>query len=166
MRIERTPGRLVLRDSAAMVRGLGVAFVASGTFCLGGGVLGLGDAPVPAGARLALLVIGAAHLAGGLWTVHSHGATRAVFELASGRASVETRALFRTRREDFSIRHAAGVFVREEKDSDGDRWCTLHLLLRDGRIVRLNAVPARGPERLEQAAAALRELLPLPAARR
>ncbi|HEU0052787.1 MAG TPA: hypothetical protein VFQ39_06405, partial [Longimicrobium sp.] len=157
MRISAEPDRLVVRDTPGCVWALALMFVASGTLVTTGAFLGFdpGDAQ-PAWARGVMLLIGVAHLGGGLWFLRTTPATLLVADRARGTLALRVRGLRRADYEVFRLADLRAVEVLEEKDSDGDPTFTLRLWLADGRVIPLHSVPGRDRASCERAAGTLR----------
>ncbi|HUR93330.1 MAG TPA: hypothetical protein VMY76_02020 [Gemmatimonadales bacterium] len=142
---------------------LGLAFVASGTFVLGLPLVADEWAGFGIWERLGIVAIGVSHLAGGLWTIRHHAATRVELDRARGtgmhrvhRPGVRQAAVCRFRLADVRALH-----VREERDSDGDLLYAVDLVLSDGRNLPLQSHPAVNVAAARERAAEIRAFLGL-----
>lgn len=129
-----------LADARGCLAAFGGLFVLSGLTAL---VLGLTDPGIGGLERLAVVGIGAAHLAGGLWM--GVGESRDA-EADAGGVTISDRRWLRpavTRRVD--EREVEAVVLVEERDSDGDATFAPALRLRTGERVALTtqSVPSR-----------------------
>ena len=165
MRLTESPGRLVLSDTPGCIWVLGLAFVGSGTLVLTVPVFAPEWATFVWWERLAVLAIGASHLAAGLWTIRLHPATRLELDRARG------AGLHRVRHPGqraptittFRLTEVRDVALVESRDSDGDPVFALRLRLSEGREVQLQGHPAPGREQARGRADVLRRFLGLPA---
>ena len=79
MRVTASDTSLVVSDSPGCLWLFGAVFVASGTFVLARAMFSSDFERFKLWEEIAVLAIGIAHLAAGLWTVRTHAATRTVF---------------------------------------------------------------------------------------
>jgi len=165
MQITASTSRLVAADTPWGIWLLGLAFVGSGTFVLGLPLVAHEWAGFGAWERLGVLAIGASHLAGGLWTIRHHAATRLELDRARGtgmhlvrRPGVRQATVVR-----FRLSDVRALLVREERDSDGDLLYAVHLVLSDGRDLPLQAQSRIGSAPARQGAGEIMTFLGLPA---
>jgi hypothetical protein len=168
VRIIETGDRLELRDVPGVLWVLGSVFVASGTFVL--------TAPVWADEwrdfglweRLAVLLIGVAHVGGGLFTAGQPRATVTELDRARGLGARRERRLW-SRWEpsrdsapgEFPLADVRAVEVVRSKDSDGDPVFQARLRLARGESVWLQAQPASGEAHANENAERVRRFLRL-----
>lgn len=163
MRISQSSFRLVARDTPGCLWLFGLVFVASGTFVLVAAPLSEEWADFVGWERTAILAIGIAHLAAGLFLIRHTPAT--VLELDRTRGTGIHRLRHPGDREwkatHFRLADVRGVMVHEERDSDGDPAFTVQLLLADGRELRLHGalMPSQAPA--EARAAEIRRFIGL-----
>ena len=165
LRIDDSAERLVVRDTPWGLWTFGAVFVTSGLATLSVPLLSSEWSGLSVWQRLAVLAIGAAHLAAGLWTIGRHAATVTQVDRATGDAvHVVRRPFERTRAvTDFHAADVRTVALRTSPDSDGDPMYALELWLSGSRVLPLQAQPAHGRERAEERATRLRAALGLPA---
>jgi hypothetical protein len=168
VRIIETRDRLELRDVPGVLWVLGLVFVASGTFVL--------TAPVWADEwrdfglweRLAVFLIGVAHVGGGLYTAGQPHATITELDRARGCGARRERRLW-SRWEpsrdsapgEFALAEVRAVEVVRSKDSDGDPVFQARLRLARGESVWLQAQPASGEALATENAERVRRFLGL-----
>ncbi len=142
-----------LADARGCLAAFGSLFVLSGLTAI---TLGLTDAGPTGLERLVAVLIGAAHLAGGLWVGfgESRDATADTDGVTIRSRSWRARTLRRV-----DEREIAAVRLAEEPDSDGDPTFAPVLLLQTGEQVPLTtqSTPSR-EEALDAAAAVARRI--------
>src|SRR5215204_1470374 len=127
MRIIETGSRLVLRDVPIGLWLFGLMFVSSGSFVLTAPLWAKEWGGFRFWERLAVIAIGVAHLAGGLFTAGQARATVTELDRATNRGSQRVRRLwsrwqgaFGTERTEFALGDARAVEIVHSKDGDGD----------------------------------------------
>ena len=163
MKITERDGRLEVVDTPGCLWLFGFVFVASGLFVLSIPFTSTQWATFPLWERAAVLAIGAAHLAGGLWTVRRHAATRTELDPATRRGTHRvqqpgTRVATVT---TFELADVRAVEVRHHTDSDGDPMYQLVLWLSRSRTLLLQSQPAHGEAQARGHADAIRRFLKL-----
>ena len=168
MRLIETGDRLVLRDVPGVIWVLGLVFVASGSFVLSAPLWADEWRDFGVWPRLAILVIGVAHVGGGLFTAGQPRATVTELDRAQGRGARRVRRLWS--RWESSLDSAPGEFpladvraveVVRSKDSDGDPVFQLRLRLARGESLWLQSQPASGEARATENAERVRRFLGL-----
>jgi hypothetical protein len=164
MRLTDTGTRLVAADTPGALWVLGLAFVASGTLVLSVPLFADEWATFGIWERLAVLAIGLSHLAGGLYTIRMHPATRVELDRMGGAGTHHVRkpgervgAVTR-----FRLADVRDVGVLETKDSDGDPVFEVRMRLSDGRELHLQGHPDHGRAAAREQAAAIRRFVGLP----
>ena len=163
MKITETSGRMVVTDTPGCLWLFGLAFIGSGTLVLTVPFLGREWPSFHLWERAAVVVIALSHLAGGLWMVRRHAATRTELDRTSGIGT------HRVRRPGsrvpvvtvFSLADVRGVDVRQAQDSEGDPMFQLRLWLAASRVLLLQSQPAHGEAQARKSAAAIRRFLAL-----
>lgn len=165
MRLTDSGTRLVAADTPGSIWILGLVFVASGTLVLCVPLFADEWAAFGPWERIAVFAIGLSHLAGGLYTIRLHPATRVELDRAGGAGThlvrhPGDRVGSVTR---FRLADVRDVGVVQEKDSDGDPVYLIRMLLTDGRELRLQGHPSHGETSAREQAAAIRRFVGLPA---
>ena len=165
MRITESPTRLTIADTPTAVWTLGAAFVGSGLLTLSVPITVADWAGLRAWERAAVLAIGASHLAGGMFTIGHHPATRTEMDRATGLGTHRVRRAWRRPgpvETPFPLADVRAVEVVRSRDSDGDPAFQLRLWLVGSRRLWLQAHPANGEAPAEERAARVRRFLGLP----
>ena len=165
MRIVAAGDRLELRDTPGAMWVLGLVFVASGLFVLAMPLVADEWAGFAWWERLAILAIGAAHLAGGLSFALAPAATRTVLDRSTGLGAQRVRTLARRppSHVEFRLAEVRSVEVVRSTDSDGDPTFQLRLWLAGSRPLWLQAQPQLGEAHAQAQAARIRDFLGLAA---
>jgi len=164
MRIIETDSRLVLRDVPAVFWLFGLVFVASGSFVLASPLWASEWRELRLWVRLAILTIGVAHLAGGLYVAGQMHATVTDLDRATNRGSQRVRRLWSRwrRRTEFALGDARAVEIVQSRDSDGDPMYQLRLWLAGSESLWLQAQAVHGGEaRVREQAERVRHFLRL-----
>ena len=163
MRISETADCLTLRDVPMGIWLLGMAFVASGAFVLSIPFWSRDWQLFGGWERVAVILIGAGHLAGGSYTVLRATATRTELDRSSGmgRHTVRLAWWLGTRRAQFALADARAVEIVRSADNDGDPIFQLRLWLAGSRHLWLVGQPVRGEERVLAHAERIRAFLGL-----
>ena len=169
MRIIETDSRLVLRDVPTVFWLFGLVFVASGSFVLASPLWASEWRDFRLWVRLAILTIGVAHLAGGLYVAGQMRATVTELDRATSRGSQRVRRLwsrwrgaFGAERTEFTLGDARAVEIVQSKDSDGDPMYQLRLWLAGSESLWLHAQAVHGGEaRVREQAERVRHFLGL-----
>jgi len=161
MRITEAGGRMVITDTPGCLWLFGLAFIASGTLVLTVPLLGSDWSSFHRWEKAAVVVIGLSHLAGGLWTVRRHRATRTELDRTSGVGTHRVRqpGSLSPTVTIFSLADIRGVDIRQDKDGDGDPMFQLRLWLAASRVLLLQSQPAHGERMARENAAAIRRFL-------
>jgi hypothetical protein len=161
MRISESPDRMILSDVPGAMWLLGGVFVLSGSFLLSVPLWSADWRMFGLLARTAVLVIGAAHLAGGIVSVRQPAATRAVLDRTCATGVIEVRRLWRRapHRTDFALADARSIEIVRSTDSEGDPMFQLRLWLSGSRMLWLQAQAVRGEARVREEAARVRRFL-------
>ena len=115
MRIEESPGRLVVRDNPALFWGFYSLFLAAG----GGSIyLAWTAAPDPT-TRWIAGAIGLGNLAGGLYMLRKEPASVVELDRAAGTLRLTRWGLFGRRREELPLAGATGAEIETSEHSDG-----------------------------------------------
>ena len=168
MRISETADRLVLDDVPMAIWLLGAAFVASGSFVLSLPLVSTDWSRMGFWPRAAIVVIGASHLAGGLYTLLRAASTRTELDRGRGIGRHVVRGPWRTKvgQEQFALDDARTLEIVRSTDSDGDPMFQLRLWLSGSRRLWLMAQPVHGEQRVLEKAERIRRFLGLPGAAR
>src|SRR5688572_149921 len=164
MRIIETDSRLVLRDVPTVFWLFGLVFVASGSLVLASPLWASEWRELRLWVRLAILTIGVAHLAGGLYVAGQMRATVTELDRATSRGSQRVRRLWSRwrRRTEFALDDARAVEVVQSRDSDGDPTYQLRLWLTGSESLWLQAQAVHGGEaRIREHAERVRHFLRL-----
>lgn len=164
MHVSETTDRLTITDVPRGVWGLGLLFVASGTLVLCFAPTAPEWKAFVLWERLAVVVIGLSHFAGGLYQTVRATATRTVLDRASRTGVQELRPFWpvlRTATPTFSLADAKDIEIVRDRDHDGDPTYQLRLWLRDSRKLWLQAQPTNGEGRVLDAAVRVRRFLGL-----
>ena len=132
-------------DAVGCLRVFGGVFVLTGTMALSVGAFGLaGMGAEPWYARGAVVLIGAAHVLGGLAV--AGGRWRKSVVTRGGVEHVEHRPLRAARRRHIAPSEVRDVLIRPEEDGDGDEQYALSLKLVSGERVPLtrHCTPSKG----------------------
>ena len=163
-RIRETPDALEVTDTPTALRALGAAFVCSGLAVLAVPLVSTSWRAFSLLERLAVLAIGAGHLAGGAWTVRQPIATRLRIDRRTMDGVHVTRRAFSrhgtvTR---FRAADARRLELVQGKDDDGDATFTLRLWLADSVVLPLQGQPSYGRPQAEARLRALGRQLGVP----
>ncbi len=157
MRVTERGTRLVVQETPGCIWIFGSWFVAGGALAMAMPFIAVNRADIAAWGRLVSIGFGAGVAAAGLFTIHAAPAIRTEIDRATGSVRVRSRGPGRrTRVDDFTIRDIGVVQVLPARDSDGDEYYTLRLLLRDGRELALHAQPSYGKDAIERSAQQIR----------
>ena len=166
MRLIESGDRLVLRDVPGALWMLGLAFVGSGLFVLTVPFWAPEWRDFGPWARLAVLVLGAAHLGGGLMTASKACATVTELDRARGRGSQRVDRLWSrwggTRGPEpteFALDDVRAVEIVQSKDDDGDPEYRMRLSLARSETVWLHAQAVPGEAHAREQAARVRRFL-------
>jgi hypothetical protein len=152
MKISETPERLTLRDQPGCIWGLGVFFLLIGAlFVLGPLVLFSNQAEQPWYVNGAVVLMGLAGVAAGLWVLRVP-LTTTTFDRLERVVTVRTWGLRRVRDQRWLFSVVAGLRVVEEQDSEGAPVFRLQLQLRDGQLIFLTGVHLHVRDGYDQAA--------------
>lgn len=164
MRISERADCLTLRDVPIGVWLLGMVFVASGAFVLNVPFWSRDWQGFSGWERVAVILIGASHLAGGSYTVLRSAATHTELDRGRGVGHQIVRRLWRpgATRAQFALADARALEIVRSSDSEGDPIFRLRLWLAGSRQLWLAAQPVHGEERLRQQAERVRRFLDLP----
>lgn len=163
MKIIESDDHMVIADTPGCLWLFGLVFVASGTCVLLIPFTSTEWGRFALWERAAILAIGAAHLAAGVWTVRRHAATRTELDRRVGRGTHRVRqpgARFATVT-NFALSDVRFVDVRADKDSEGDPMFQLRLWLTGSQMLALQSQPAHGEASAREHAAAIRRFLGL-----
>lgn len=163
MRLTEDGSRLVVADTPGGLWLFGLVFVASGSFVLLSPWLVDNWSTLGGWERLAVFGIGLGHLAGGVWTVVRHSATRTELDRAGGVGTHEVRRPFARQATvtRFALSDVRTVEIVRSKDSDGDPMFQLRLWLTGSRSLWLQANPTHGESRAGERAEQIRGFLEL-----
>jgi hypothetical protein len=168
MRIIETSSRLVLRDVPIGLWLFGLVFVTSGSFVLASPLWSSEWRDFRLWVQLAILTIGAAHLAGGLYVTGKARATVTELDRASNRGSHRVRRLWSrwrgahgAERAEFALADARAVEIVQSKDGDGDPMYQLRLWLAGSEWLWLQAQAVHGEARVREQAERVRDFLGL-----
>jgi len=166
MRIIETGSRLVLRDIPRGLWLFGLVFVASGSFVLTVPFVAPEWHGFRLWERLAVLAIGASHLAGGLFMVGRARATVTELDRATSRGWQRVRGFWSrwegahgSERTEFALDGARAVEIVHSKDSDGDPMYRLRLWLAESESLWLQGQPVHGEARVREQAERVRRFL-------
>ena len=166
MRIIETGSRLVLRDIPRGLWVFGLVFVASGSFVLTVPFWALEWRDFQLWERLAVVAIGASHLAGGLFMTGRARATVTELDRATRRGSQRVRRLWSrwegahgSARTEFGLDGARAVEIVHSKDSDGDPMYRLRLWLAGSESLWLQAQAVHNEARVREQAERVRRFL-------
>lgn len=155
MRIIETDSRFVLRDVPIVFWLFGLVFVASGTFVLASPFWSSEWHDFKLWIQLAILTIGVAHLAGGLYVTGQMRATVTELDRATNRGTQRVRRLWSrwrgargAERTEFALDDARAVEIVQSKDSDGDPTYQMRLWLAGSEWLWLQAQAVHGGEAL------------------
>ena len=164
MRISETPDCLILRDVPMGVWLLGMTFVASGAFVLSVPFWSADWQRFAGWERAAVILIGASHLAGGLYTTLRAAATHTELDRGRGVGRQIVRCPWPpgVKRANFALTDAQAIEIVRSSDSEGDPIFRLRLWLAGSRQLWLAAQPVHGEQRLRQQAEHVRRFLDLP----
>jgi hypothetical protein len=147
MRISETPDRLTVRDTPGALWLLGLAFVASGSFVLSIPFWSPEWRAFVLWERLAVLAIGAAHLAGGAYSAWRPASTRTDFDWTTSVGVQRVRRIWpfaRSVTERFVLADVRAIEIVRSSDNDGDPMFQLRLWLAGSRALWLQAQPVHG----------------------
>ena len=168
MRIIESGSRLVLRDVPIGLWLFGLVFVASGSFVLTVPLWAPEWRDFQLWVRLAILTIGVAHLAGGLYMAGQARATVTELDRATNRGSQRVRRLWSrwrgahgAERTEFALGDARAVEIVHSKDGDGDPMYQLRLWLAGSESLWLQAQAVHGEARVREQAERVRHFLRL-----
>ena len=168
VRIQERGDRLVARDVPLAIWVLGIVFVASGSFVLTVPLWANEWRDLGIWARLAVLLIGVAHVGGGAFTAGQARATVTELDRARGRGSHRVLRLWSgwygsrdTSCTEFALADARAVEIVRSKDDDGDPVFRLRLWLAGSRSLWLQAQPLMGEAHATEQAVRIREFLAL-----
>lgn len=170
MRIIETDSRLVIRDIPVVLWLFGLVFVASGSFVLTVPFIAPEWSGFVLWQRLAVLAIGASHLAGGLFMTGRARATITELDRIANRGTYRVRRLWSrwegvrgSEPTEFALDDAHAVEIVRSKDSDGDPMYRLRLWLADSEYLWLQAQAVHGEARARDKAERVRRFLGLEA---
>ena len=163
MRIIERDNQLTIADTPGCLWLFGLMFVLSGSSAMIAAFAVAAPPTFAAFTRSAAFVIGASHLAAGLWIVRRHASTLTELDRVTG------RGLHRVRRPGsrapvvtaFALSDVRAVDVRHDRDSEGDPVFQLRLWLSGSLMLPLQAQPAQGERAALEHAAAIRHFLNL-----
>lgn len=168
MRIIETGSRLVLRDVPIGLWLFGLVFVASGSFVLASPLWAPEWRDFKLWVQLAILTIGVAHLAGGLYVAGKARATVTELDRATNLGSQRVRRLWSrwrgahgAERTEFALGSARAVEIVHSKDGDGDPMYQLRLWLAGSESLWLQAQAEHGEARVREQAERVRHFLRL-----
>lgn len=168
MRITETATRLELRDIPRGLWIFGLVFVASGSFVLTIPFTAPEWRTFELWQRLAVVTIGASHLAGGLFLVGRARATVMVLDRATNLGAPRIRRLWTrwhgvhgSERTEFALDRARAVEIVHSKDSDGDPMYQLRLWLEGSESLWLQGQAVHGEARVREQAERIRWFLGL-----
>ena len=168
MRIIETGSRLVLRDVPIGLWVFGLVFVASGSFVLASPLWAAEWGDFKLWIQLAILAIGAAHVAGGLHVAGRARATVTELDRAANRGTQRVRRLWSrwrgahgAERTEFALGDARAVEIVQSKDGDGDPMYQLRLWLAESESLWLQAQAVHGEARVREQAERVRHFLQL-----
>jgi len=168
MRIIETDSRLILRDIPGGLWVFGLVFVASGSFVLSVPFFSSEWRGFELWQRLAVIAIGASHLAGGLFMTGRTRATVTELDRATRRGSQCVRRFWSrwkgahgSERTEFALDDARAVEIVHSKDSDGDPMYQLRLWLAGSESLWLQGQAVHGEKRVREQAERVRQFLGL-----
>lgn len=168
MRIIETGSRLVLRDVPIGLWLFGLVFVSSGSFVLASPLWAPEWRDFQLWVRLAILTIGVAHVAGGLYVAGKARATVTELDRAANRGTLRERRLWSrwrgahgSERTEFALGDARAVEIVLSKDGDGDSMYQLRLWLAGSESLWLQAQAVHGEARVREQAERVRHFLRL-----
>lgn len=163
MRISETGSRIVVRDTPHGLWFLGLVFVMTGAFVLSTPFWSADWRSFGPWERLAMIAIGLAHLAGGLFSTLGPRATQTELDQAAGTGTLRVRRFWPltgiTAR--FPLSDARAVEIVRSRDNDNDPMFQLRLWLAESRQLWLQAQPVYGEARAIDEAERLRRFLGL-----
>jgi hypothetical protein len=160
VRITERGTTLVVQDTPGCFWLFGLWFVAGGALALAMPFIAVNRDDVSGWAKALSIGIGVATVAAGLFVIRTSPSIRTEIDPARGRVRVTTRVAWRApRTEEFALGDVGVLQVLPARDSDGDTYYTLRLLLADGRAIPLHRRSAYGKEWIEARAARIRQHL-------
>jgi len=158
--VEDSPARLVMQDQPGCIWLLGLFFAAiGGVFIVGllGAFTNLSDVS-PAG-RVVAWAMALAAVGAGAHIVRGTPRSRLELDRAAQTLTLRRRGLFRNEAFSYPLTLVSQVLVRVDKDSDGDNYYRLVMLLDGGQEVVISHVGQHDRAGLDLVADALRAAL-------